>query len=109
MLTRRAHLHPCPGLQGAALADALGAAGVPYTRKDGTDFWERQEVVDALAFLKVLVNPCNSLAFDRVLTRSGAPIAGGLGEALGRMGAFGGFVRVGGGRRPGGGVQCEGG
>ncbi|MFZ5785576.1 MAG: ATP-dependent helicase [Acidobacteriota bacterium] len=51
--------------------------GVPYVVVGGTRFWERAEVKDALAYLRLVVAPDDSLAFRRAIR---VP-ARGVGEA----------------------------
>jgi DNA helicase-2/ATP-dependent DNA helicase PcrA len=45
---------------------ALRAAKIPYQVVGGTSYYERQEVKDVLAYLSLIVNPKNDLAFLRV-------------------------------------------
>jgi DNA helicase II / ATP-dependent DNA helicase PcrA len=42
-------------------------AGVPYRVVGGVRFYERREVKDALAYLRILVNPADELSLRRVL------------------------------------------
>lgn len=46
---------------------ALRGAGVPYQVVGGVAFYERQEIKDVLAYLKLLANPKDDLAFLRVV------------------------------------------
>jgi DNA helicase-2/ATP-dependent DNA helicase PcrA len=46
---------------------ALRAAQVPYQMVGGMSFYERQEVKDVLAYLNLMVNPKDDLAFLRVV------------------------------------------
>jgi DNA helicase-2/ATP-dependent DNA helicase PcrA len=46
---------------------ALRAAKIPYQVVGGMSFYERQEVKDVLAYLNLMVNPKDDLAFQRVV------------------------------------------
>jgi DNA helicase-2/ATP-dependent DNA helicase PcrA len=46
---------------------ALRASGIPYQIVRGLEFYQRKEVKDVLAYLQLLNNPRNNLAFLRVL------------------------------------------
>ena len=46
---------------------ALRAANIPYQVVGGVSFYERQEVKDVLAYLNLLANPKDDLAFARVV------------------------------------------
>ena len=41
--------------------------GIPYKLVGGTNFYERQEIRDALAFLRVIMQPDDGIAFERIL------------------------------------------
>ncbi len=49
------------------MEDALRAAGVPYVIARGTAFYEREEVKNALSYLRVLANPADSVSLSRIL------------------------------------------
>ncbi|MBL9076457.1 MAG: UvrD-helicase domain-containing protein [Planctomycetes bacterium] len=49
------------------LEQALKDAGLPYTIVGGLTFFERREIKDLLAFLRVLVNPLDDLSMGRIL------------------------------------------
>lgn len=53
--------------QSRALEEALLARGIPYTVVGGLKFYERQEIKDALAWLRLVVNPDDWLAFVRAV------------------------------------------
>jgi DNA helicase-2/ATP-dependent DNA helicase PcrA len=53
--------------QSRAVEDALVADGIPYHMVGGTRFYERMEVKDILAYLKVLVNPADEVALKRII------------------------------------------
>ena len=53
--------------QSRALEEALLAAGVPYRVYGGLRFYERAEIKDALAYLRLIANPDDDTAFERVV------------------------------------------
>lgn len=53
--------------QSRAIEDALVRAGMPYRVVGGTRFYERKEVKDALAYLRVLANPADDVNLRRIL------------------------------------------
>lgn len=53
--------------QSRALEEALMRWGVPYRLIGGTRFYERKEVKDALAYLRLIFNPADDAAFTRVV------------------------------------------
>ncbi len=53
--------------QSRALEDALRREGIPYQIIGGTRFYERREVRDLLAYLKLVHNPGDVIALARVL------------------------------------------
>jgi len=55
------------GFQTREFEDRFIAAGVPYRVLGGLRFYERQEIRDALAYLRVIVQPADDLAFERIL------------------------------------------
>jgi DNA helicase-2/ATP-dependent DNA helicase PcrA len=59
--------------QSRVLEDALRRAGVPYIIVGGVRFYERKEVRDVLAYLRLIVNPDDDVAFRRAI---GAPPRG---------------------------------
>ncbi len=68
--------------QSRVLEDAFRVAGLPYQIVGGVRFYERREIKDALAYLRLVTNPADDLAFRRAL---GAPPRG-IGRAtLGRL------------------------
>ena len=50
-----------------AFEDRFITLGVPYRVVGGPRFYERAEVRDALAYLKVIASPDNDLAFERII------------------------------------------
>jgi hypothetical protein len=53
--------------QSRVLEDMLVRYGVGYQVIGGTRFYERKEIKDALAYLTLLVNPADTVAFGRVV------------------------------------------
>ena len=63
--------------QSRVLEDALRRARVPYVIVGGVRFYERREIKDTLAYLRLTVNPADDVAFRRAI---GAPSRG-IGQA----------------------------
>ncbi len=63
--------------QSRVLEDALRRASVPYLIVGGVRFYDRREVKDIVAYLRLVVNPLDDAAFRRAV---GAP-ARGIGKA----------------------------
>ncbi|WP_240048384.1 ATP-dependent helicase [Crenalkalicoccus roseus] len=55
------------GFQTRAFEERLITLGVPYRVVGGLKFYERQEIRDALAYLRVLHQPADDLAFERIV------------------------------------------
>ena len=53
--------------QSRVIEEALGRAGVRYRVVGGVRFYERREVKDALAYLKLLLNPDDDVSLRRVV------------------------------------------
>jgi DNA helicase-2/ATP-dependent DNA helicase PcrA len=53
--------------QSRVLEEALRAASIPYQIVGGTKFYDRAEVKDALAYLRVIVNPASDVDLGRVV------------------------------------------
>ncbi|MBI4832702.1 MAG: UvrD-helicase domain-containing protein, partial [Candidatus Lindowbacteria bacterium] len=53
--------------QSRVLEDEFRAAGVPYTIVGNVRFYDRKEIKDALAYLKVLANPSDSISLKRII------------------------------------------
>ncbi len=53
--------------QSAALEGAMVHGEVPYKVVGGTKFYDRREVKDAMAYLKVLVNPDDEISWRRIV------------------------------------------
>lgn len=67
------------------IEDALRQAGVPYLIARGTAFYEREEVRDALAYLRVVANPADDVSLERV---ANTPSRGISDATMARLGAF---------------------
>ena len=55
------------GFQTRAFEERLMTLGIPYRIVGGLRFYERQEIRDAIAYLRMLVQPSNDLAFERIV------------------------------------------
>ncbi|MFQ5771582.1 MAG: ATP-dependent helicase, partial [bacterium] len=53
--------------QSRVLEDALRTAGIPYVVVGGVKFYERKEIKDVLAYLRLICNPKDSISFKRVV------------------------------------------
>ena len=49
------------------MEDALRKAGVPYQIARGVEFYNRKEIKDALAYLRVVANPADEVSLDRII------------------------------------------
>jgi DNA helicase-2/ATP-dependent DNA helicase PcrA len=68
--------------QSRVLEDALRRAAIPYAIVGGVRFYERKEVRDALAYLRLVVNPADDVACRRAIA---APSRGIGRTTLGRL------------------------
>lgn len=55
------------GFQTREFEERLITLGVPYRVLGGPRFYERQEIRDAIAYLRVLAQPSDDLAFERIV------------------------------------------
>lgn len=55
------------GFQTRAFEERLLQLGVPYRILGGQRFYERQEIRDAIAYLRLLAQPADDLAFERII------------------------------------------
>ena len=53
--------------QSRALEEACIAAGIPYKIYGGLKFYDRKEIKDAIAYLKLIYNPNDSQSFRRIV------------------------------------------
>jgi len=54
-------------LQSKPLEEAIRAANVPYRVVGGTSYFDRKEVADAVAYLRVVMNPRDEVALRRII------------------------------------------
>jgi len=55
--------------QSRVLEEALRRRGIPYQVVRGVEFFQRREIKDMLAYLRVLVNPADQVALRRIINR----------------------------------------
>jgi DNA helicase-2/ATP-dependent DNA helicase PcrA len=53
--------------QSRAVEEALASRRIPYQVVGGTGFYERREIRDALAYLRVVVNPADEVSYKRIV------------------------------------------
>jgi DNA helicase-2/ATP-dependent DNA helicase PcrA len=70
--------------QSRAVEEALIAQGVRYQIVGGTRFYERKEIKDALAYLRLAMNPFDSVSIGRILNWPGRGIGQRTEEELNR-------------------------
>jgi DNA helicase-2/ATP-dependent DNA helicase PcrA len=68
--------------QSRAIEDALRNANIGYAVLGGVGFYERKEIKDALAYLKVVLNPHDDLALRRIINVPARGIGKGVLDAL---------------------------
>ena len=68
--------------QSRAIEDALTRDGMPYRVVGGVRFYERKEIKDALAYLKLLLNPHDEVSLRRVINVPARGIGKGVMEGL---------------------------
>lgn len=51
------------------MEDALRVRGVPYIIARGTAFYQREEIKDAVAYLRVLANPSDEVSLRRIINK----------------------------------------
>ncbi len=72
--------------QSRAIEDALMREGVAYRIVGGVRFYERKEIKDTLAYLKLIVNPYDDVSMRRVINVPARGIGKGVMDALESMG-----------------------
>jgi DNA helicase-2/ATP-dependent DNA helicase PcrA len=75
--------------QSRPIEEALARAGIPYRIVGGVRFYERKEIKDALAYLKLLINPHDDVSFRRIVNTPPRGIGKGVLEAIERFQATG--------------------
>ena len=79
--------------QSRALEEALRGQRLPYAMFGGVKFYSRQEVKDALCYLRALVNPADSMAGRRIINTPTRGIGAATIEKIGELEAqAGGFM-----------------
>ena len=71
--------------QSRVMEEALIYAGVPYKVIGGTKFYDRREIKDALAYLRLAANPLDEVSIKRVLN---VPKRGIGDTSVGKIDAF---------------------
>ncbi|MCX7918360.1 MAG: UvrD-helicase domain-containing protein [bacterium] len=60
--------------QSRVLEDMLRRARIPYTIVSGIRFYERKEIKDIIAYLRLLINPADEIALERIINVPGRGI-----------------------------------
>ena len=68
--------------QSRAIEDALMRDGIPYKIIGGVRFYERKEIKDALAYLKLIINPHDDVSLRRVINVPARGIGKGVMDSL---------------------------
>jgi DNA helicase-2/ATP-dependent DNA helicase PcrA len=68
--------------QSRAIEDALMREGIPYKVIGGVRFYERKEIKDALAYLKLIINPHDDVSLRRVINVPARGIGKGVMDSL---------------------------
>src|SRR5262249_16699514 len=55
------------GFQTRAFEERMITLGVPYRVIGGLRFYERQEIRDAIAYMRIVAQPADDLAFERIV------------------------------------------
>jgi DNA helicase-2/ATP-dependent DNA helicase PcrA len=76
--------------QSRPLEDAFVARGIPYQLVGGTRFYQRREIKDVLAYLRLVHNPDDNISLTRILNvpprNIGEKTVAGLAEWAGKLG-----------------------
>ena len=73
--------------QSRLLGQSLVRNGIPYQVVGGVGFWQRKEIKDAVAYLKLLVNPDDSVSLHRIINTPKRGIGDSAVETLDRYAA----------------------
>jgi DNA helicase-2/ATP-dependent DNA helicase PcrA len=68
--------------QSRTVEDALRRSGIPYKIIGGVRFYERKEIKDALAYLKLVLNPHDDVSLRRVINVPARGVGKGVMESL---------------------------
>ncbi len=68
--------------QSRAIEDSLMREGVPYKIIGGVRFYERKEIKDALAYMKLIINPHDDVSMRRVINVPARGIGKGVMDSL---------------------------
>ena len=68
--------------QSRAIEDSLMREAIPYKVIGGVRFYERKEIKDALAYLKLIINPHDDVSLRRVINTPARGIGKGVMDAL---------------------------
>ena len=68
--------------QSRAIEDALMREGIAYKIVGGVRFYERKEIKDALAYLRLIINPHDDVSLRRVINVPARGIGKGVMDAL---------------------------
>lgn len=69
------------------MEDALRASSIPYVIARGTAFYQREEVKDAIAYLRVVANPADDVSLRRIVNKPARKIGAAAIERLEAIGA----------------------
>jgi DNA helicase-2/ATP-dependent DNA helicase PcrA len=72
--------------QSRSVEDGLRQAGIAYVVLGGVGFYERKEIKDALAYLKLILNPFDDMALRRIINVPTRGIGKGVMDALEQIG-----------------------
>ena len=72
--------------QSRAIEDALMREGVAYKIVGGVRFYERKEIKDALAYMRLVINPHDDVSLRRVINAPARGIGKGVIDALEKIG-----------------------
>ena len=72
--------------QSRAIEDSLMGEGIPYKIIGGVRFYERKEIKDSLAFLKLIINPHDDVSVRRVINVPARGIGKGVMDSLQSIG-----------------------
>src|SRR4029453_17436156 len=68
--------------QSRAIEDSLMREGIPYKIIGGVRFYERKEIKDALAYLRLIINPHDDVSVRRVINVPARGIGKGVMDSL---------------------------